>query len=248
MRRRHELIYSPAMGRKMNVWCFGHWGAPLMVFPTAAGFAHEWDAQGMVDTLAPLIYGGKLKLYCPESNVSRAWTNKNDHPALRVKAHLAYERFILDDLVPFIRQDCHSDSIQIACSGASLGAFYAANFALKFPEICHYALCLSGRYEATDFTGGFTNLDVYYNDPMSYVPNMDGEVLEKIRRHTHLTMVCGRGAWEEGCIEETNALCDIFEAKQIPHHRDIWGHDVSHDWNWWRRQAWFHLYQRFQDA
>lgn len=245
MQRRHELVYSPAMGRPVHVWCYGHWGLPVVVFPTAAGFAHEWDAQGMVDALAPLLHSGKIKLYCPESNVARAWTDKHEHPALRVKAHQAYEHFVLHDLVPGIRQDCRNDAIPIAVAGASLGAFYAANFALKHPETFHYALCLSGRYEATDFTGGYSNLDIYFNDPLSFVPNLDGEDLERIRRHTFLTLVCGRGLWEEGCIEETNALCDVFEHKGIPHWRDIWGRDVSHDWHWWRRQAVYHLSSRF---
>lgn len=245
MRRRHELVYSPAMGRRMNVWCFGHWGAPLVVFPSAAGFAHEWDLQGMVETLAPLIEGGRLKLYCPESNVSQAWTDKEEHPALRVKAHLAYERFVVEDLVPAIRQDCESPNIRCAAAGASLGAFYAANFALKHPHIFYYALCLSGRYLATHFTQGYSNTDVYFNNPMAYVPNLEGEALQTVRSQTHLTLVCGQGPWEEGCIEETHALADLLEAKGIPHRRDIWGHDVAHDWNWWRRQAWFHLSRRF---
>lgn len=245
MKRRHELIQSTAMGRRMNVWCFGHFGQPLLVFPSAAGFAHEWDVQGMVEILEPLIDAGRLKLYCPESNVSQAWTNKTEPLPIRMKAHLAYERFILDDMVPAIRRDCNSESIRIATSGCSLGAMYAANFTLKNPEIFNYALCLSGRYKATHFTGGQTSLEVYYNDPIAYVSNMKGETLERVQRHTFLSMVCGQGPWEEGCIEETQLLCDIFEAKGIPHTRDIWGRDSAHQWDWWHRQAWYHLANRF---
>ena len=37
----------------------------------------------------------------------------------------------MEDLVPFIRRDCASGDIRIATSGASLGAFYAANFAAQ---------------------------------------------------------------------------------------------------------------------
>lgn len=245
MRRRHELIQSAAMGRRINVWCFGHFGIPVVVFPSAAGFAHEWDVQGMVETLAPLIDGGKIKLYCPESNVSQAWTNKTEAPAVRMKAHLAYEKFVLDDLVPWIRRDCHSDTIRFATTGCSLGAFYAANMALKHPELFFYALCMSGRYKATHFTQGFSNLDVYYNNPIAYVGNLGGEALDRVCQNTFLTMVCGQGPWEEGCIEETQLLCDLFEAKGIPHRRDIWGHDVAHNWNWWQRQAWMHLNHHF---
>ncbi len=245
MKRRHEMIESPAMGRRMHVWAFGHWGAPLLVFPSAAGFAHEWDRQGMVEVLAPLINGGKLKLYCPESNVSQSWTDRETDPRLRIGRHLAYEQFILSDLVPAIRHDCNNSEVRIATSGASLGAFYAANFALKHPETFHYALCLSGRYDTSYFTGGFSNTDIYFNNPMAYVPNLEAEHLARVVDHTHLTLVCGQGQWEEGCIEETQAFARILEAKGIAHYRDIWGHDVSHDWIWWQRQAWMHLSKTF---
>ena len=62
------------MGRSVHVWCFGHYGHPVVVFPSAAGFAHEWQAQGMVEALEPMIQAGRIKLYCPESNVAEAWT------------------------------------------------------------------------------------------------------------------------------------------------------------------------------
>ena len=58
-------------------------------------------------------------------------------------------------------------------------------------------------------------------------------------------MVCGTGKWEEGCIEETIALCDWFERKGIPHQRDIWGRDSVHDWDWWKKQAVYHLNRKF---
>ena len=245
MKRRHELVESEAMGRRMHVWCFGHWGAPVLVFPTAAGFAHEWDRQGMVEVLAPLINGGKIKLYCPESNVSQTLTDKETHPAVRMQKHLAYEKFIVEELVPFIRKDCAQDGIKIGASGASLGAFYAANCALKQPEIFHYALCLSGRYNLTHFTEGFSNSEVYFNNPIAYTSNLEGEALERVQKNTHVTLVCGQGKWEEGCIEETHILANILEAKGIKHHRDIWGHDVSHDWVWWQRQTVYHLNMTF---
>ncbi len=245
MKRRHEMIESPDMGRKMHVWCFGHYGAPVLVFPSAAGFAHEWDRQGMTEALAPLIDGGHIKLYCPESNVSEAWTRRDSDPAWRLSRHRAYERFILNTMLPWIRQDCHAPQIKVATTGASLGAFYAANFALKFSEAFHYGLCLSGRYNMAHFTDGAGGPDLYFNNPLAYVGNLQGDHLERVRAQTHLTLVCGQGPWEEGCIEETHALADLLAAKNIPHDRDIWGFDVSHDWPWWRKQAYYHLRRTF---
>jgi esterase/lipase superfamily enzyme len=126
-------------------------------------------------------------------------------------------------------------------TGTSLGALYSANFALKFPETFRYALCMSGRYDVSWLTDGFHNESIYFNNPMAYVPNLDGEPLERVRRHTHLVLVCGRGAWEDGNIEDTEAFADLLQAKGISHARDMWGLDVSHGWEWWRRQVRHHL-------
>ena len=197
----------------------------------------------MVEALAPLIHNGKLKLYCTESNVSEAWTQPGI-PHHRIRAHIAFETYIVKELVPWIAADCRHDSIPVATAGCSLGGFYAANFALKHPEIFNYALCMSGRYNMTHFTEGFSNADVYFNNPMAFVANLEGAQLEQVRQ-THVTLVCGRGAWEEGCIEETIALGQILQRKGIPNEVDIWGLDSAHQWPWWLRQAAYHLGRRF---
>ncbi len=245
MRKRLERVHSPQLGRAISLWSYGHWGQPLLVFPTAAGFAHEWESQGMVEALAPWLDAGKIKLYCPESNVAEAWTKRDQDPAWRIERHAAYERFVVETLVPKVREDCGGQPLPLGVLGASLGAFYAVNLALKQPEIFRWALGMSGRYSMTHFTDGFSNLEVYLNNPLAYVANLAGEPLERIRRHTHLVLVCGQGAYEEGCIEETRALADLCQVKGIPHQRDIWGHDVSHNWIWWKRQARHHIGQRF---
>lgn len=195
----------------------------------------------MVEALSDWLVAGRLKLYTVESNVSEAWTRKENPPQWRIKRHQAYEQFVLNDLVPFIRQDCNKSDIPIALSGTSLGAFYAVNFALKFPRIFRYALCMSGRYDATWMTQGYTNDDIYFNNPMAYIPGISGDYLDAIRKHTHLALVCGQGKWEDGNIEDTIKLAGLLEQKGISHQLDLWGHDVSHQWPWWQKQARHHL-------
>jgi len=236
-----ERVGGKYLGRPYHLWRYGHFGQPLLVFPTAAGFAHEWAAHGMVETLEDWIAEGRIKLYCTESNVSEAWTRRENPAEWRIGRHQLFERYVMEELLPWIREDCHTPGIRVAVSGCSLGAFYAANFALKFPDTFPYALCMSGRYDMRHFTDGFQNGDVYFNNPLAYVAGMDGPTLDRVREGTHLTLVCGQGAWEEGCIEETQALADLLAAKGISHSRDIWGRDVSHEWPWWRRQARYHL-------
>ena len=242
---KHELVQSRSMGRLMHLWRYGHFGRPILVFPSAAGFAHEWKTHGMLEALGDLIGGGKIKLYCAESNVAEAWTRKEDDPAVRIKRHEAFERYVVEELVPFIRADVQNGGATIGVTGCSLGTLYAAVLALKYPEIFDYALCMSGRYEVTHFTNGYSNLDIYLNNPLAFVAGLEGDALERVQRHTHLALVCGQGAFEEGCIEETIALAGVLEAKRISHQRDIWGRDVTHNWVWWRRQARFHLVRRY---
>jgi esterase/lipase superfamily enzyme len=243
--RQHDLIPSRAMERRMHLWRFGHFGVPVLVFPSASGMAHEWEAHGMIEALGELIDGGKLKLYCTESNVAEAWTRRDRDPAWRIRRHQAYETYVVDELAAYIRADCRTAGIPIAVTGTSLGAYYAANFALKHSPTFRWALCMSGRYDVSWLTNGFQSSDVFYNNPMAYVPGLEGEALERVRRYVHLVLVCGRGKWEEGNIEETHAFANLLEVKGISHQRDVWGLDVAHEWPWWRRQARYHLGRAF---
>ena len=245
MNGRYMQLPSQAMGRPVHLWCYGHFGLPVIVFPSAAGFAHEWQAQGMIDTLKPLLAAGKIKLYCPESNVAEAWTRHEEPLADRMVKHQAYETFIVEELMAFIREDCHWAKPKVTVTGCSLGAMYAANFALKFPELFHQAICMSGRYLATELTKGEQSMEVYFNSPIAYVSNMSGVTLEKVQKNTKIVLVCGKGAFEEGCIEETIMLGRILQRQNIPNYIDIWGRESRHDWSWWKQQALKHFRQAF---
>jgi esterase/lipase superfamily enzyme len=95
------------------------------------------------------------------------------------------------------------------------------------------------------FADGYQGPDVYFNNPIAYLPGLGGEALERVRRHVHLILVCGQGRWEEGNVEDTQRLSDLLAAKGISHEHDLWGRDVDHEWTWWRRQARYHLSRAF---
>lgn len=242
MSARHLLLDSPALGRRVHLWAFGHFGRPLIVFPSSAGVAHEWQRAGMIDALGPLLAAGRVKIYCPESNVSRSFSGEGSIDE-RMAHHHAYERFVLETLVPFIRDDCRSPHAPMVATGCSVGALYAANFALKQPETFQHALCLSGRYRASHFFGGASSADVYLSDPLAFVPNLSGAALERVRRNTHLTVVVGRGPHEGGCLPETAELGTWLHRKRIPSHVALWGDDSAHDYAWWAKQASHYLRQ-----
>ena len=168
------------------------------------------------------------------------WTDKDRPLSHRMQRHAAYERFILDTLVPFIREDCRWPNAPITAVGCSLGGTYASLFALKHPETFPQVLCMSGRYMMTELTKENSG-ELYFNNPLAFVPGLSGDALDRIRKHTHLTLVCGRGPYEEGCIEETIALGNLLQHKQIPSVTDIWGRDSRHDWDYWQKQVVMHL-------
>ena len=245
MKGEHIMLDSRPMGRRMHLWKYGHFGAPLLAFPSAAGMAHEWDSHGMVEALSDLIQSGRIKLYTTESNVAEAWTRREEDPKWRIHRHDLYEQYITSELVPWIREDCRTPDIRIACAGTSLGAFYSANFTLKNPGIFNYALCMSGRYEMSSLNEGYDGPGAFENNPIAYVPHMHGNLLETARREAHITLVVGQGKWEDGNIEETQHLAHLLNEKGISVTCDVWGHDVSHDWAWWQRQTVMHVGNRF---
>jgi esterase/lipase superfamily enzyme len=230
----------------MQILAFGHYGAPIIAFPSGGGAFFDFENNGMIAAIEPLLNEGKIKVYCPEGIDHESWLNQAADPHWRGVRHNAYQDFILSNLVPAIRVDCRTPDGRIALTGCSLGAFHAANFALKFPHIFHYALCMSGRYDIEKICGWATaSSEVYFNNPLAYTYHLQGEALEPVRRHTHLALVCGQGAWEDKCLAETHRLADLLAEKGISHERDIWGHDVEHHWYWWRRQIVHHLGKTF---
>mgnify|MGYP000542094353 CR=1 FL=1 len=241
MQRRYERFYSPAIGRDMQLLAFGHFGTPVIAFPSGGGQYHDFEDNGMIDSVAHLIEEGKLKIYCPESLDNESWLRGDIDPHWQAVRHNAYQDYIVRDLVPTIRADCDDDYIRIGLTGCSLGAYHAANFALKFPHLFPYALCMSGRYNLETLTGPSDSQEVYFNDPFAYVPNMHGGALEHVQQNTHLVLVCGQGAWEDKCLYDTNKLADMLAHKGISHERDLWGHDVEHHWHWWRQQFPHHM-------
>lgn len=220
----------------MELLLFGHCGPPLLVFPSAGGRFYDWENQGMIDAARPWLEAGKVRLICVDGVDHEAWLKHSASMEARARRHRDYESYILAGVVPFIRSECDWPKGGLAVTGCSLGGFHAANFALKFPQVFSYALCLSGRYDLEAVIGPSASLDVYFNNPVAYCQHLHGDTLDLVRNHTHLALVCGQGAWEDKCLAETHRLANILAAKGISHERDLWGHDVEHHWYWWKRQ------------
>jgi len=226
-----------------GVASYGHWGRPVLAFPTERGDAGEWERRGMVAAIGDLLASGRVKLYCLDSFDHESWSNRDIPLEERARRHGVYEAWILDQVVPFVHHDCGGASEPIAC-GASLGAFHAANLALKRADVFPLAICLSGNYDPASWNAWGERGDAaYFNNPMDYVAHLGGEHLDWLRSRLSLLLVCGRGQWEDttGALDSTRRFAGLLQAKGIRCELDVWGHDVPHDWPSWHAQLAHHL-------
>ena len=221
----------------------GHYGRPVLAFPGERGDAGELERHGMVAAVGDLLTQGRVKLYCVDSFDHESWSNRDIPLEERARRHGVYEAWILHEVVPFVRHDCGGASELIAC-GCSLGAFHAANFALKRADLFPLAICLSGNYDPSSWDGWGERGDaVYFNNPMDYVVHLGGDHLDGLRSRLSVLLVCGQGRWEDttGALESTRRFAGLLQTKGIRCELDLWGYDVPHDWPSWRAQLAHHL-------
>lgn len=235
---------TAASGWQGEVVVHGHWGPPVLVFPSEAGRATDMDSHGMVSALQPMLDAGRFKLYCVDSADSLTWSDDSRSLEDRARGHDSYERWLLDQVVPFVHHDV-GGLTPITTMGCSLGAFHAANLALRHADVFPRALCLSGSYDPSQWHAWGERGDAaYFHNPFDYVPHLGGEHLDWLRRTVRLVLVVGQGAFEVDptrALPSTRALAQVLAERGIPHDLDVWGHDVPHDWPSWQRQAAHHL-------
>src|SRR5690606_31700095 len=85
----------------MELLLFGHGGARVLVFPTSQGRFYEWEDQGMMDALGDHLARGWLQLCCVDSVDAESWYATWKHPDDRARRQLDYERYLLDEVLPF---------------------------------------------------------------------------------------------------------------------------------------------------
>jgi esterase/lipase superfamily enzyme len=245
--REHRVeLHSPAIGAAGAVVAYGHYGRPVLVFPSEGGRASDFADNGMVAAVGDLIEAGRAKLYCVDSYDASSWAARHLPLEERARQHGAYESWIADQVVPHIRANSPGAADPIV-AGCSMGAFHALNFACKRADLFPLAMCFSGNYDPAVWHGWGERGDAaYFNNPTAYLAHLDGDHLDWLRGRLSVLLVCGQGMWEDttGSLESTKRVAGILAGKGIRHELDLWGHDVPHDWPSWRAQ-WAHHLPRF---
>ncbi len=244
MDRAQWELDMPGFDRAGTVVRYGHWGRPVLVFPSEQGRAWDYENNGMVGAVADLIEAGRVKLYCVDSADDRTWSDREAPVEERARRHRTYESWITDRVVPLIDHDS-PDRGDLIATGCSLGAYHALQLALTRADLVPLAICQSGNYDPADWHAWGERGDAaYFTNPTDYVPHLHGDHLDWLRSRVHIVLTVGEGPWEThptGSLPSARHMAGLLEARGIPHELDVWGHDSAHDWPWWQLQLAHHL-------
>ena len=222
--------YSQRLGQEIRVARWGHFGTPVLIFPTAGGDYEEIERFKMIDVLGHLLEAGRIKVYSVDSLNGRTWMTSADS-AYGAWFQNQFDAALRHEVVPAIRADCRSPHLEVITAGASIGAFNALALVCHHPDVFSKAICLSGTYDLSKWIQGELTTDFYYTSPLHYLPGLNGgEQLDRLRTRFVL-LAHGTGSFEEP--DQSWRVAQVLGDKGVPNRVDEWpGH--PHDWVTWR--------------
>ena len=239
--------YSHNLNRDMEFKVYGHAGLPMVVFPCQDGKFFDFESRGMMETVKDHLEQGRLQMFCVSSIDEETWSKADGEHHGRILWHEQWFKYICDEFMPRLHQihaehDPNPYYGKVILTGASMGGYHSVNFYLRRPDLFGGCLSLSGLFHAGYFFQGYNDIDVYYNSPVDYMPQMpyDHPLVDQFRQG-RIVICCGQGAWEDELLASTKVLREVCESKGINVWVDIWGHDVNHDWDWWYTQVEYFL-------
>jgi esterase/lipase superfamily enzyme len=218
----------------MGVVVLGHWGPPLITFPTSGGDEGEYERQSLVGAIAEFIDGGRVKVFCVNTNHGDSFANRGAHPFHRSWMQRMYDEYVRHEVIPFVRHHCQSPGIGISTMGASLGGYHAANTLFKYPDIVKRCYALSGVFDMKSFMDGAYDDNFYFNNPVDYLANASDPWLLGNLATCDIHIATGTGPWEQS--DGAYRFSAILASRGIRHHLDNWGPMGGHDWPYWKHQ------------
>lgn len=226
--------YSQSLGRDMEYKVYGRYGKGVIVFPSQDGRFYDYQDFDMVAMLSRFIDNRQIHLICVDSIDRETWSLIGGNEDERISLHERWYHYIVDELIPDVRQ---YEGETFYATGCSMGGFHASNFFFRRPDLFDTLISLSGLYYASYFFPNFHNPLVYDNSPQDYLSNMpDDHFYWDIYRKRDIVMCVGQGNWEDELLESTRQIDALLREKNVPAWVDYWGYDSAHDWEWWRKQ------------
>lgn len=243
MKRALNSWYSERLGKEMPIATYGDFGFALLLVPTAAADYLEYERFQLIDSLAPQINAGKVKVFSINSINNESWLNNDMHPRHKAIRHQQFNDYVFEEVLPFIKNATSRETPIFIC-GASFGALHSMNLFLKRPDLINGVIAMSGVYDLTEYTKGYFDDDVYFNSPLHYIAHLtDHHILEQIRKSQHIHIFSGSGDYEDPA--GSGRFARLLYDKGINYELDVWGKEWRHDWETWRKVLPLYLETRF---
>lgn len=228
---------TPRFPQPARLVRWGHFGRPVLIFPTAGDDFEEIERFGLIGALGGLIEGGRMKAYSVDGLWARAWLSAETRPRgdcgpdkPQVES-LPYDSFLYEEVLPRIREDCQDVRIEPILAGASRGAAIAVGTLCRHPDTFRAAVGLSGVYKMSAST---CEPDVAHRSglaPLSGLAKLEGRSLDRLRQRP-VVLGCGEGDYENPT--DSRRLSEALTGKGIACRLSLWGPARDHTWSTWR--------------
>ena len=165
----HTNYYSHILGRSIKVEVTGHYGYPIIMFPTSRGSYTQNSDFYLNDSISYYTDNGKVKLFNLETIDELSFYADWLSPFERMQNYELYVQFLIQEYIPYI-QNLHNTH-RVAVAGCSFGAYHAANFAFRFPDVVSHLIAMSGAFSIRNFMDGQDINLAYFNSPEEFMSN-----------------------------------------------------------------------------
>jgi esterase/lipase superfamily enzyme len=162
---------------------------------------------------------------------AESWYNYGVHPGARGYRHAQYDGYLYNEVLPLTT--VKNGNPFLITTGASFGAFHAMTFGLKHPDKVNRILAMSGIYDIRGFTDGYSDSNIYLNNPMQFVANEHDPYRISQLQHLDIIMASGR---DDRLIQSARDMSGVLWSKGIGNALREWD-GWSHDWPYWQKMV-----------
>lgn len=242
MKREYHKWSSSELKRDIELLVFGHAGVPVLFFPTRTARYYDYENWKVIDAIGDKINSGQLQIFCVDSIDIESFYCSCSHPSQRILRHTQYEKYILNELIPYIKYTNPNHSMVSA--GCSLGAYHAVNLALRHPHLFSKIVGMSGRYDLTlqsnnfpDLFNGYHDENIYFNMPTQYMSNLtDGNIINSIKK-IQIVLAIGK---EDAFLPNNKLLHELLLHKGIHNILHVWEGE-AHRPRFWQQMVQYFL-------
>jgi esterase/lipase superfamily enzyme len=137
---------------------------------------------------------GRIRLFSIDSINQHAWMDRSLPVREQARRQALYSAYVEEEVVPYIRNAVGNHSERIATTGASFGAFHAANAFFRRPDLFDTLIGMSGFYDlGPSYLRGYSDENCFFNNPAWFLAGLSDGPLHTLRHHSRIVIATGAG-------------------------------------------------------